>query len=43
MKPIKPGFGILERIKQTVIIPIREVNIEEILEWLIDMHKLKKS
>lgn len=44
MEPIKPGFGILERIKQTVIIPIREVTFEEILKiWLIDMHKSKKS
>jgi hypothetical protein len=43
MEPIKPGFGILERIKQTVIIPIREVTIEEILEWLTDTKKLKKS
>lgn len=43
MKPLKTGSGILERIKQIVIIPIREVTIEEILEWLIDMHKSKKS
>lgn len=42
MKPIKPGFGILKTIERTVIIPIREVNIEEILEWLTDMHKSKK-
>ena len=42
MEPIKPGFGILERIKQTVIISIREVNIEEILEWLTDTKKSKK-
>lgn len=43
MKILKTGFGILERIKRTTIIPIREVTIEEILEWLIDMHKSKKS
>lgn len=42
MKPLKTGFGILERIKQTVIIPIREVTIEEILEWLTDTKKSKK-
>lgn len=43
MEPIKPGFGILKRIKQTVIIPIREVTIEEILKiWLTDTKKSKK-
>lgn len=43
MKPLKTGFGILKTIERTVIIPIRKINIEEILEWLIDMHKSKKS
>lgn len=43
MESIKPGFGILERIKQTVIIPIREVTIEEVLKiWLTDTKKSKK-
>lgn len=43
MKPLKTGFGILKIIERTVIIPIREVNIEEVLKWLIDIHKSKKS
>lgn len=43
MKPLKTGFGILERIKHTVIIPIKEVTIEEVLKiWSTDTKKLKK-
>ena len=33
------GFGILERIKHTVIIPIREVTIEEVLENMAGIDK----
>lgn len=43
MKPfLKTGFGILERAKRTIIIPIREVTIEEVLKWLTDTKKSKK-
>lgn len=43
MEPIKPGFGILKIIERTVIIPIREVTIEEVLKiWLTDTKKSKK-
>ena len=40
MKPLKTGFGILKRIKHTIIIPIREVTIEEFLKiWFTDTKK----
>lgn len=40
MKPLKPGFGIIKRIEQTIIIPIREVTIEEILKiWFPNTKK----